>query len=662
MSENTPPERRVGVVDTSHSPHARLRSVPPAAVTLGDGFWRPRVAANVTTGMPTFFHALEEHGVLDNFRRLSGRKEGEYREAGYASESDLYKWLEAVGYVLQTGTAPDLRALAEAAIDEIAAAQAPDGYLYAGTAVGGDRDYERFSQLEHSHELYCAGHLMQAGVAYWRATGDGKLLGVATRLADYLGATFGPGKLETTDGHPEVELALIELYRATGERRYLDLAGVFLSRPQSFDNLPPIAQRPALVGHAVRSGYLCCGGADWYLETGDTALLDNLRRLWQDLVGGKIYLTGGVGARFSGEAFGEPYELPNARAYAETCAAIAHAMWAWRMLLATGEAQYADWLETILYNGFLSGVSLGGAEYFYMNPLASPAGYRRQPWFGCNCCPPNIHRTLAALPGYLFTTSEEGVWVHLYDACEALLTLPDRTLVRLEVRTHYPWEGEIEIVVTPPVEAEFTVFLRIPSWSEGAQVTVNGEPHPLPPLLAGEGVQTGYFPLRRRWAPGDVLRLELPLPVRLVESHPRVPENRGAVALTRGPLVYCLESPDNVTAEIPDLALAPAEGDASGGFCAEWQPLLLRGVALVRGRAQGLCARCIASRPDPLYRVWGETPAPPHYEVPVTAIPYYAWANRESAAMTVWAPVAATGSSVPVSCTLAEHHAGEHGH
>jgi DUF1680 family protein len=632
--------------------------VPPAALKLGEGFWRPRLQANVTAGMPSFYRAMEQHGVVDNFRRAAGRKQVDYRHAGYGSESDLYKWLEAVGYVLQTGEAPELRQMAEAVIDEIAAAQGEDGYLYLRTTVGGDPGYERFSRLENSHELYCAGHLMQAGVAWWRATGDKKLLSVARRLADYLCATFGPGKLETTDGHPEVELALIELYRATGERRYLDLAGFFLSRPQSLESLPPLAERPALVGHAVRSGYICCGGTDWYLETGDGAMLENLRRLWQDLVGGKIYLTGGVGARFSGEAFGEPYELPNARAYAETCAAIAHAMWAWRMLLATGEAQYADWLETILYNGFLSGVSLSGSEYFYMNPLASGGGYARQPWFGCNCCPPNIHRTLAALPGHFFTTSEEGVWVHLYDACEALVTLPDRTAVRLEVRTRYPWEGAVEIVVTPPAEAEFTLVLRSPGWAEGAQVLHNG-----PEGAGGTPVRPGeYLPLRRRWQPGEAVRLELPLPVRLVESHPRVAENRCAVAATRGPLVYCFEGADNLTASVPDLTMAPAEGDSEGGFCAEWQPALLGGVTIVRGPGQTVCAPCAALEQAPLYRPWRAGPYPVRYDLPLTAIPYYAWGNRGEGPMSVWLPLAESGAGIGAACTLAQHHQEQHGH
>jgi DUF1680 family protein len=261
------------------------------------------------------------------------------------------------------------------------------------------------------------------------------------------------------------------------------------------------------------------------------------------------------------------------------------------------------------------------------------------------------------LPGYFFTTSQEGVWVHLYDACEALITLPDRTVVRLEMRTRYPWEGQVEMLVTPAAAAEFTLFLRIPGWAEGASVTINGEESSsAAPVMPGS-----YLALRRRWAPGDVVRLELPLPVRPVESHPRVTENRGAVALTRGPLVYCLESPDNVTAAIPDLALALASGDASGGFCAEWQPLLLGGVTLLRGPGRAVCAACTAGQPDPLYRPWGE-PTAPRYDQPAAAIPYYAWANRESSAMTVWAPVAPDGAVAGVACTLAEHHGKEHGH
>jgi len=633
MRDDYPDRTLAGVVDTSRSPYARLRTVPLRAVRLGEGFWKPRRQANVAAGMPRFLRDMEEHGVVDNFRRAAGRRDVPWRQASYASESDLYKWLEAVGFVLQTQEASHLREAAEAIIEDLAAAQGPDGYLFLHTSLSSPEGYERFSQLDRSHELYCAGHLMRAGIAYYRATGEERLLQVGTRFADYLCTEFGPGKREVTDGHPEVEMALIELYRATGERRYLDLAGFFLSLPQSAGNLPPIAQRPALVGHAVRSGYICCGGADWYAETGDEAMLKNLRYLWQDLVRGKIYLTGGVGARHEGEAFGEPYELPNARAYAETCAAIAHAMWAWRMLLATGEAQYADTLETILYNAFLSGVSLSGDEYFYVNPLASNGGYRRVPWFGCNCCPPNIHRMLASLPGYFFTFSGDGVQLHLYDACKALLTLPERTAVRLDVRTRYPWEGSVEVVVTPAVAAEFTVSLRIPAWAEGALVQVNGDP------AEAEAVPGTYFNLRRLWQAGDRIHLRLPLKPRLVESHPRVGENRCAVALQRGPLVYCFESTDNPTVSVPDLALAPPSGDTTGGFVAESQPDLLHGVTVLRGPGRAMCMLCAAGGETRLYRTWGCGPYPARYEQEVTAIPYYAWANRGDCTMRVWLPL-----------------------
>ena len=324
------------ILDTSHSPHVRLHTVPLPAVRLADdGFWTPLRRGNVENGLPRLHALLEENGHMDNFRRLAGKEVA--RRGPLFTDSDLYKWIEAVGYVLQTGDHPDLRRLLDADIADIAAAQGDDGYL--STYFIEERAGERYQHLEYSHEMYCAGHLMQGAVAVARATGDDTLLQVACRFADHLDSVFGPGRNGTTDGHPEVELALIELYRHTRERRYLDLAAFLLSRPQSHANLPPIAQRESLVGHAVRSSYICCGGADLVMETGDPEMMANLQRLWQDLIGGKIYVTGGVGARYEGEAFGEPYELPNARAYAETCAQIGHFMWAFRMLLLTGEAQ-----------------------------------------------------------------------------------------------------------------------------------------------------------------------------------------------------------------------------------------------------------------------------------------------------------------------------------
>ncbi len=623
--------QKPGVVDTRLGPHFRLQSVPIGAVRMGEGFWRPRMQANVREGIPTFLRLMEEHGVVDNFRRAAGRSDAPFRQGSFGSESDLYKWLEGAAFALQSEDLPELRQTVDQIIDDIAAAQEADGYLYLGTLSSAGPPRERFSNLARSHELYCAGHLMQAAIAHYRATGRDQLLHVAIKFADYLTQEFGPGKREQTDGHPEIELALIELFRTTGEQRYLELAGFFLGLPQSLENLPPIAERPALVGHCVRSGYICAGGTDWYAETGDDKMWRNLLHLWHDLVTGKIYVTGGVGARYQGEAFGEPYELPSARAYAETCAQISHVMWAWRMLLVTGEARFADTIERILYNAFLSGVSLSGTEYFYRNPLASDGGVERQPWFGCNCCPPNVHRTLGSLPGLIFSTSAEGLWVHLYDACRASLTAPDGSTVELAVDTRYPWEGVIDITISPERAQDFALFLRIPGWTSEARVSVNGE------AAAGAVQPGGYHEVRRRWEAGDRVRLVLTMPARAVESHPRVAETRGCVALMRGPVVYCFESVDNVQVDVADLVLPLDAADPGGGFEGEWQPDLLGGVTVLRGPA---LSPAPSHAPGPLYRPYGSAPPPTMRKTDVTAIPYYAWANRGDSAMRVWLPVA----------------------
>lgn len=618
-----------GIVDTRGGERFRLQAIPIRAVEMREGFWQPKMLANVRDGMPRFLREMEEHGVIDNFRRAAGRSDAPFQQGSFVSESDLYKWLEGVALALQSEDLPELREAVNEIVADIAAAQEDDGYLYLGTQTTTGTPPERFTNLAGSHELYCAGHLMQAAVALHRATGDEKLLGVATRLADYLCGEFGPGKREEADGHPEVELALIELFRETGQQRYLDLAGFFLAQPQSSGDLPPIAERPALVGHSVRSGYICSGGADWYAETGDQKMWRNLLRLWDDLVGTKMYVTGGVGAHHQGEEFGAPYELPNARAYAETCAQISHVMWAWRMLLVTGEARFADVIERILYNGFLSGVSLDGDEYFYRNPLAADGDYQRQSWFRTNCCPPNIHRTLASLPGLIFSAGDEGLWVHLYDACRASLAAPDGSAVELEVETRYPWDGRVDITVSPDGPGEFALMLRIPEWASQAELSVNGEP-------VAEAPRPGsYHELRRRWEPGDAVRLELEMTPYAVQSHPRVSDTRGCVALQRGPLVYCFESCDNPEVAVADLTLALDSAAPGGGFEAEWRPELLGGVTVLRG--PGMVPEAPADA-EPLYRRWDRTSVPDMRPVSATAVPYYAWANRGPSSMRVWAP------------------------
>ena len=629
--------RGAGVIETRHSPHFRLKSVPVGSVKMGGGFWKPRMEANVEASIPALHDLLEEHGVMDNFRRLTGSKQAE-RLGPRFTDSDLYKWIEAVGFALQSEDLPELQQTVAALADLLASGQGEDGYL--STYFVEEHTDERFQQLEGSHEMYCAGHLMQAAIAYYRATGDQKLLDVACRFADYIDSEFGPGKCAITDGHPEIELALIELYRTTGNKRYLDLAGFLLSQPQSLENLPAIAERPELVGHCVRSGYICSGGADYYAETGDEKMLANLEHLWEDLVNGKIYITGAVGARYAGEAFGDAYELPNARAYAETCAQIAHFMWGWRMLLITGEARFADVMETIIYNGFLSGVSLAGTEYFYSNPLtantdaasthpSAEGGWQRQAWWPCTCCPPNVERTLASLPGHLFTTSAEGIWVHFYDACAAELALDDGTPVQLQVETAYPWEEDIKITVNPATTAEFALMLRIPTWTEGAAVLVNGEP-------AAENPKTGdYLALQRTWQPGDAVELRLPMPVRFTQSHPYVADNHGCVAIQRGPVVYCFEDVDNPEVPVRDLHLADDRLTAEH-WQAEHQPELLGGVTVLRG--EGL-RPALSLQSGPLYRPATIRQATSWQRVPVAAIPYYAWANRGESAMRVWVPV-----------------------
>ena len=637
MSQDT--SRPAGIVDTANSPHARLQGVPVGAVKMGEGFWKPRLEANTQASIPALYRLLEERGVVDNFHRLVTEEDIERRGPRF-TDSDLYKWIEAVGFALQSEKLPELQGTLDELAELLAAVQEPDGYL--NTHFIEQQAEQRFQGIDeaHSHELYCAGHLMQAALACYRADDDSRLLEVACNFADLLVAVFGPGGRTDTDSHPEIETALVELYRATGRPQYLELAGRLLERPLQTYGLPPLAERKALSGHCVRSGYLCCGGADYYAETGDAQMLASLNRLWDDLVSGKIYITGGVGARYAGEAFGDAYELPNARAYAETCAQIAHFMWGWRMLLISGEARFAEVMETIIYNGFLSGVSLAGTEYFYSNPLAAnpgtgathpnaEGGWVRQAWWPCTCCPPNVERTLASLPGYLFSTSADGIWVHFYDACGAELELEDGTPVQLQVETGYPWQEDVRITLNPPASADFTLRLRIPAWAEGATLLVNGEP-------AAENPKAGdYLAVQRSWQPGASVELHLPMAVRFTQSHPYVADNYGCVAIQRGPLVYCFEAVDNPEVPVRDLHLAD-DRLKTRHWQVEYQPELLGGVTVLRG--EGL-RPTLSLQDGPLYRpaTLGQTTS--WQRVPVCAIPYYAWANRGEAAMRVWVPL-----------------------
>ncbi len=627
-----PPHRPTPVVDTSASPHATLRPVDVGAVEVDDAFWRPLLERNRTVTLPVQHDRCESTGALRNFARAAGLADGPFHGM-YYSDSDVYKWIEAASWSLAGTPDPALAERLDAVIGLAAAAQAADGYL--NTYFSVDRVGERWTDLVVRHEMYCIGHLVQAAVAHVRATGSRTLLDVAVRAAGHVFDRFPPDEVPGACGHPCLEMALVELYRTTGERRWLTLAtwqldsrgrGVLNGAEYLVDHLPA-REQTTVTGHAVRALYLYAARADVVLETGDAELRAAVDRLWQDLSRHKTSVTGGVGARWDGEAFGEAYELPD-RAYNETCAAIAHIFLAWRMLLLTGAAEYRDAVELALYNGALPGMSLGGTEFFYQNPLADAGRHRRKEWFSCACCPPNIARLLASLPGYLYTTSDEGLWVQLYIGNRTTVTLPGGPAVRVELASGLPWAGDVRLTLTPAEPVEFTVFLPVPAWAE-REVTVR-----VRGTEVGTGPVAGYVAVRRTWEPGDQVEVTLGTPVRPLVTHPRVALTHARVALTRGPIVYCLEQVDHDAAAVADIRLSGGEQ-----WAADHRPDLLGGVTTLTAGAR-------AVHPDdgPLHRRLGDT-SPVAREVTVTAVPYYAWANREPGEMRVFVPLAISSAA-----------------
>ena len=617
------------VVQTVQSAHARLKPVGVKEVQLTGGFLTERYRTNIEAGIPAGWQQLWESHTVPNFYVVSGRRPGKVEGPRYI-DSDGYKWLEGACWAYAHTANAALKAWIDEFVDVIEAAQEEDGYV--NTHFMGERRSLRFTDLNHAHEIYCFGHLSQAAIAHHRVTGEDKLLNVARRFADLLYRLFGPEGRWGACGHPEAEMALVELYRETGDRRYLELASRMIdARGQKppvldgsvylLDHAPFREQREA-VGHAVRALYLYAGATDLYAETGEQALWDALRALWQDVFTKKAYVTGGLGARYEGEAFGQAYELPNLRAYAETCAAIAGFMWNWRMLQIEPKAQYTDWMEIALYNGILSGVSLDGTRYFYMNPLESRGGYERSPWFGCACCPPNIHRTLAALPGYLYSVDENTVYVHLYAASEMQTQLPDGRPVGIQVNTDYPWSGEIEI---RPSAGHYRLALRIPSWTPHADLHVNGER-----VGAAPG---SYVVVEENWQGDEVVELSLAMPTELLRANPRIEEDRGSAVVRRGPIIYCVEQVDAPDLSLMDLYLPyPAED-----LERKVEPSLLGGVVTVVGTVK---VDTVDREGQPLYVPASRYVPPQWREAKVRWIPYYAWANRGAGAMKVWLPLA----------------------
>lgn len=634
---STPPATPTAV---HRSPGARLRPVDLRTVHLTDAYWAPRRRLAETDVLASQYRRCEDVGAIDNFRRAAGCLDGDFAGMFYA-DSDVYKWLEAVSWALVRDPDHPLGPTVDSLVELIEAAQLPDGYL--NTYFTGARAAERWTNLRHRHEIYCAGHLIQAAVAH-HATGSRRLLGVAVRLADHMDRLFGPEGRLAACGHPEAEMALVELYRVTGELRYLRLARRMVDargqEPSTItgteptygddhwaiqDHLPFVRQRE-MTGHAVRALYLYGGAADLLLEGEGPDLADTLHAAWRDLQGRKVYLTGGAGSRWHYESLGQAYELPNERAYTETCAAIATVQLAWRLLLHTGGGEYRDALERALYNAVACGMSLDGESYFYQNPLADRGGHRRSPWFHTACCPPNIARTLTSLPSYAWTTDDAGgVWMHLLTAGNATLPAGEGE-AEFTVSTDYPWDGTVTVRVAPDAPREFTLRLPVPRWCGEWSLTVAGAP-------ADVEEHDGYLALARTWQPGDTVVLDLTMPVRLTRAHPRVLADQGRVALERGPLVYCLESADN-TADVWDVTL-----DGAGSWTPVFEPGLLGGTVVLEGTAHVSDAPAAPGddgATEPLYAPFSAAGAGPRPEVAVRAVPYALWANRDAGPMIVW--------------------------
>jgi DUF1680 family protein len=643
-----------------------VQPVPFTAVHLTDVFWAPRIETNRKVTIPAAFQKCEESGRMNNFERAAMALRGEPHDKKAPpypfDDSDLYKVIEGAAYVLSAQPDPKLDAYVDGLIAKIAAAQEPDGYIYTTRTIDPEKPHpwagkaRWVNERNDSHELYNMGHLFEAAAAHYQATGKKTLLTVATRAADLLVDTFGPGKRSIWPGHQITEMGLVKLYRVTGKEQYLSLAK-FLIDVRGPDGIPAgetvngqglaynqaqlrVIDQTEPVGHAVRAMYMYSGMADVAALEDDSKIKAAGDRIWENLVHSKLYLTGGIGAAGGHEGFGDPYDLPNMTAYNETCASVGMDYWNHRQFLLHGDAKYIDIMERTLYNGLISGVSLKGDTFFYPNPLESNGQHARAEWFGVACCPGNITRFMASVPGYIYARRDDPstLFVNLFAAGTADLDLAGGKL-HVSQATTYPWDGAVRITLEPDRARAFTVNVRIPGWAREEPVPgdlyrfadaasakptlrVNGKPIPLT-------LTDGYVPIARTWAHGDTIDLTLPMPVRRIVAHEKVEADRDRVALQRGPIVYAAEWPDNPRGKVRNIVLP----DASA-MTAEFRADLLNGVAVVKGRAIGLS--------------YDERGALQKAEQPFVAIPYATWANRGRGQMEVWiARTEATAKPTP---------------
>jgi DUF1680 family protein len=650
-----------------------VKPVPFTAVHFNDVFWAPRIEINRTVTIPFAFEKCEETKRVYNFERAAAALRGEEIKdktpPGYPfDDTDIYKVLEGASYALSVHPDSKLESYLDGLIAKIGAAQEKDGYLYTTRTINPAHPHpwagtERWTMEKvDSHELYDLGHLYEAAVAHYQATGNRSLLDIALKSADLLTQTFGPGKRSIWPGHQITEMGLVKLYRVSGEQRYLDLAKFMLdARGPDGDrgagrtynqSHKKVVEQTEAVGHAVRATYMYSGVADVAALTGDSAYLNAIDKIWDNVAGKKLYITGGIGATGSGEAFGREFELPNMTAYNETCAAIGNDYWNYRLFLLHADARYIDVMERTLYNGLISGVSLDGKSFFYPNPLESKGQHQRSPWFGVACCPGNMTRFLASVPGYVYAQQGDALYVNLFVGSTAEIKMDNGRAVKMVQETRYPWDGHVKMTVNPDKNAQFVINVRIPGWArneavpsdlyrfqdsvnEPVTLKINGKPEPLK-------IEKGYASLNRNWKRGDVIELAMPMPVRRIVANEQVEADRGRSALQRGPLVYCAEWPDNPSGHVRNLMLPAGSPDGlkdGAKLTAEFKPDLLNGVTIIKGKAFALG-----------YDAEGKVT---RTEQDFTAIPYYAWANRGRGEMVVWIPDNESSVKLPPPPTIA---------